>query len=218
MDRVVGRPDERRYQRERDGDQGVEQTRPQDGHDDDGQQQGRDGEQGIEQVMEHARLHPFAHAAEDADGRADDQRDEHHQQGVAEGEPGPGHQTGEDVAPQIVGPQEVIDVAAVGPGGGEQQVVAVLIVDAVGDHQGTDEGHQQQQPEAPEPRHGQRVASVGGPGLLQGGEDLELRIDVRFIVHDAGSRAGRKGMGTPVRRWPMGRRGSSTDRNQSCLA
>lgn len=51
---------------------------------------------------------------------------------------------------------------------GEQQVVAVLIVDAVGDHQGADEGHQQQQPEAPEPRHGQRVASVGGPGLLQG--------------------------------------------------
>ena len=81
-----------------------------------------------------------------------------------------------------------------------------------------DDDHDQRRAHRVADRHGQRVAPVGGPGLLQGGEDLELRIDVRFIVHGAGSRAGRKGMGTSVHRWPMGRRGLSTDRNQSCLA
>lgn len=98
MDRVVGGPDEGRDQRQGDGDQGVEQTRPQDGDHDDGQQQGGDGEQGIEQVVQHARLEPLAHAAEDADGGAHHHGDHHHQQGVAKGEPGAHHQPGEDVA------------------------------------------------------------------------------------------------------------------------
>jgi hypothetical protein len=43
--------------------------------------------------------------------------DHHHQQGVAEGEPGAHHQTGEDVAPRSSVPEEIIDVAAVGPEG-----------------------------------------------------------------------------------------------------
>jgi hypothetical protein len=163
---------------------------PQDGDHYDGQQQGGDGEQGIEQVMEHARFYPLAHAAEDADGGADDERDHHHQQGVAEGEPCPYHEAGEDVAAQIVGAEEVVDVAGAGPGGGQQQAAAVLIVDAVGHHQGTHQGDQQQQAEAPEAAHGQRVATIGGPGLLQWGEDLELRIDVRFILHKSGSSPG----------------------------
>ena len=190
MDGVVGRPDEGGDQRQRDGDQGVEQPWPQDGDHYDGQQQGGDGEQGIEQVMEHARLHPLAHAAEDADGGADEERYHHHQQGVAEGEAGPHHEAGEDVAAQIVGAEEVVYVPRAGPGGGQQQAAAVLIIDAVGHHQGAHQGDEQQQAEAPEAAHGQRIAAVGGPGLLQGGEDLELRIDVRFIVHDAGSSPG----------------------------
>ncbi len=180
---VVGSPDKRRDQREGDGDQGVAKARAHDGNHDDGHQQGGDGEQGIEQVVQHARFEPLAHAAKDADGRTHYHGDHHHDEGAAEGEPRADHQPGEDIPSQIVGAEEEVDIAVVGPGGGQQQMFCVLLIDAVGHHQRAEQGDDQQQQKAPQACHGKRIAAVGGPRLLQRREDLELGIDVRFILH-----------------------------------
>ena len=106
---------------------------------------------GVEQMMEHARLHPLAHAAEDTDGRADDEGDHHHPAGaLPKGEGGRPRRGREDVAAQIVG-AEVVDVARAGPGGRAAGGCCADRRCRRGSPGGPDEGDQQQQAKAPEP-------------------------------------------------------------------